>query len=247
MCGSTLTSPGGDDPTELDPAFLFTQRSPVPAKQVRIHDKLFPTKSAATNAIRSILYRYQPGEPINDADSFFLLGVLALHPHAALKVGCGVASFTVAQYEWSRGFALTRLDGTKTDWSYVVCLTPPTPAKEAAKGFRTEIQEQIKDFRCEFFRRNASPVCPILQTPLVNDLSTHVDHDPPFDELLRNFMALRSLTLDTVEVNASQDNDLDTRLLDRRLAEDWQRYHREHAGLRVVSKRANLSNLRRKA
>jgi hypothetical protein len=218
----------------------------VSSKPIRINDKVFPTKTAATNAIRSILYRYQPGETLNDTDSFFMLGVLALHPHASLKIGCGVRSFSVEQYEWTRGFALTRIDGTRTDWSFVVCLTPPTPAKEAAAGFRTEIREQIKDFRCSFFRTNNAPTCPITQAPLVNDLTTHIDHDPPFEEGLRAFLADRSLQLDAIEVNASQDNDLETRLLDRDLADDWQRYHQQHAGLRAVSKKANLSNLRKK-
>lgn len=214
------------------------------AKPVRINDKLFPTKAAAQNAIRSILYRYKPGETLNDADTYFMRGVLALHPHAALKIGCGVKSFSVEQYEWNCGFALTRTDGTKTDWSYVVCLTPPTRAKEATNGFRTEIREQIKDFRCDFFRTCLSPTCAITRAPLVNDLSTHVDHDPPFEDLLASFLSQRSLQLENIEVNASQDNDLDTRLLDRQLAEEWQQYHRRHATLRVVSKKANLQRRR---
>lgn len=212
---------------------------------IRVCDKVFPTKKAATNAIRSILYRYAPGDTLNDSDAYFMCGVLALHPHAALKIGCGVASFSVEQYEWSRGFALTRIDGTKTDWSFVVCLTPPTRAKEATSGFRTEIRTQIKDFRCAFFRQHASPRCPVTNTLLVNDLSTHIDHETPFEDLLSAFLASKNLNLSGVDVNASQDNDLDTRLLDQDLADEWRRYHAEHAKLRAVSKLANLSMLRR--
>lgn len=212
---------------------------------IRIHDKVFPTKTAARNAIRSILYRYQPGQTLNDADSFFMLGVLALHPHAQLKVGCGVQSFSVEQYPWNRGFALTRIDGSRTDWSYVVCLDPPTPAQEAVKGFRTEIRGQIKDFRCDFFRQTTNPVCPITRTPLVNDLSTHVDHDPPFEDLLSAFLVSQGLCLEQIQTDATQDNDLDTRLTDRALASEWREFHRRHATLRVVSKKGNLSHRRR--
>lgn len=204
----------------------------------------FASKSAARSAIQSILYHYKPGDRIDESDGQFLLEVISLHPHASLKIGCGIEFFSVEQYPWNQGFSLIRVDGTKTDWSFLVCLTPPTPAQEANKGFRTEIRVQIKDFRCALFREG-HPVCALTGVPLINDLSTHIDHhDPTYDELLKTFLEQQHLELHNVAVNATQDNDLETYLVDRTLAMAWQTFHKKHAKLRAVTKQANLKRRR---
>lgn len=208
-----------------------------------IGESRFPTKKAATNAVRSVLYRYPPGSKVNDTDSLLLLDLLKLHRHAEQKIGCGVAYFTVEQYPWNVGFGLTRVDGSKTDWSYVCCITPPSKEKEARAGFRTEISEQIKTFRNAVLSV-PNPKCAITGVPLVNDLTTHIDHNPRFEVLLADFLASKSLQLEDVETNATEDNDLYTTLLDRSLAEEWKNYHRKHAVLRAVTKPANLSQKR---
>lgn len=216
----------------------------MPATPIRVNDTTFPTKTAATNAIRSILNRYSIGQTLNDTDARFMRGVLALHPQAAIKVGCGVASFSIAWYETTRGFRLTRTDGSQTDFSYKACLSPPTPEQEARAAFRREVRQQILDVRRATFA--AGPVtCPVTGEQLT-ETTSHVDHEPTLEQLIQDFVTLYSLTLALLKTNTTQDNDVETLFLDRRLATSWQAYHRQHAGLRVVSRRANLSLLRRR-
>ncbi len=108
-------------------------------KPIIVHDIVFPSKVAAKNAIRPILYRYPIGGTLNDDDAYFMLGVLKLHPDAETKIGCGVASFHIVKTPYNQCFGLTRVDGSRTDFSYDSCLTPPPPAKEAKDAFHRSL------------------------------------------------------------------------------------------------------------
>lgn len=212
--------------------------------RLHIGDTVFPTKGAARAAIQSVLYRYGIGTTVAADDAAFLADVLNRHPERDAKIGVGVASFQVEQNLGSRGFWLTRTDGTRTDWSFLSCLTPPTPVQEAKAAFRTEIRDQIRAFRAHAFSGSA-PRCPITGDVLTANDTAHVDHDPPFDVLLDGFLRSQHVDLSQISVEPTCDEETDTRLTDRQLARDWSTYHHAHARLRVVSRVANLSLLRR--
>src|SRR5687768_2379203 len=117
------------------------------SKSIVVGERRFSSKKLATEFVREILYRYDIGQRVSEGDAGFLADLLQLHPQAPQKIGCGVRYFTVEQNEGSRGFWLTRTDGSRTDWSFPSCLTPPTPESEARAGFRTAIRPQIAAFR----------------------------------------------------------------------------------------------------
>ena len=214
------------------------------AMRILIGDTWFPTKSAATHAIREVLYRYRTGDTVSDADAAFLMGVLARHRQAKAKIGCGVASFQVEQNQGSRGFWLTRIDGSRTDWSFVTCLTPKSHEGEVHDAFRTAVRDQIVAFKTAQFA--AGPVCcPHTGERLACDDLAHVDHQPPFLQLVRDFLTIRGLTLDDIQVVPTVDGNTASELSDQSLAAEWSRYHATHARLTVVSRRANLGLLKR--
>lgn len=215
------------------------------SKHIRIGDHVFASKKLATEHIRAVLYSYQPGQTVSDEHAVFLADLLDHHPNRAAKIGVGVASFQVQRNVGSVGFWLTRTDGSRTDFSYISCLTPPSPVVEAKAGFRHEIREQIQEFRRRSFADGRSVRCPVTNDLVTSDRA-HVDHDPTFDRLLVDFLSARFIDVSAVEVEPSRDGVTFTRLADRRLAEDWRAYHAHHARLRIVSIRANLSILRRR-
>jgi hypothetical protein len=100
-------------------------------KPVVVGDRRFSSKKAAQEFVQGILRSYQPGQRISGAHAAFLRDLIELHPERDAKVGGGIAGFTVERNEGSNGFWLTRVDGTRTDWSFLSCLTPPTPEMEA--------------------------------------------------------------------------------------------------------------------
>lgn len=63
--------------------------------------------------------------PIPEPHHSFLCALLARHPDATGKAGAGIRHFTVEPaMHGTRCFFLTRVDGTKTDFSYFKCLRP---------------------------------------------------------------------------------------------------------------------------
>jgi len=210
--------------------------------KLRIGERLFASKNDATAAVRKVLHGYSPGQTIGAADEAFMLDVFERHPEWSLKKGAGVASIEVEQNLGSRGFWITRVDGSRTDISFVKCLTRPTHEHDVRAAFRAEVRPQIQAFR--HARLAADARCEVTGEPLTPE-NTHVDHAPPtFDEIVASFMAFRCW--DNIKVNETVDGSTETLLDNLELAALWQRYHREHANLRLVTKRANLSILRKK-
>lgn len=213
------------------------------ARPIQIGQRRYASVSLAAMEIRTVLYSYEPGtSTVTPAHERFLRDVLDRHPESAQKIGCGVASFQVESNGGSRGFWLTRHDGTRTDWSFLACLTAPTAEQQALAGFRAAARPQIDSFRDECFARGKPPICPVTRERLTRK-TAHVDHEIPFDSLVKTFLGPTALR--DVRVEPTRDDATETMLADRVLREAWALYHRSVAKLRLVSAQANLSALRR--
>jgi hypothetical protein len=203
--------------------------------------RTFATIGAAKLAVREILNSWPTGSPLTGEADVLVRDLLSRHPEAALKIGCGVESIgirpVVEQYA-SRGFWITRTDGSGTDFSYLKCFSPPTRAAEAKEGFRTAVRPQIRDFRDLVFA-NGLVVCPITGEVLT-ETTCQVDHEPPltFEALVKDFLG--DIDPAEVDVNPTEDGSTVTRIADPEIEKLWQNYHRTYAKLRVVSIEANL-------
>lgn len=213
------------------------------SKPIVVGERRFYSKKEAGDFVRSILYRYPIGQCVADDDAEFLADLLALHPEAPLKIGCGVRFFSVEQNECSRGFWLTRTDGSRTDWSFLSCLTPPTPETEARAGFRTAIRPQVAEFRAQFESAPEQRRCPITGDVLTT-ANIHIDHETTFEDLLDSFLRESGLALEEISVKPTIDGSTTTELANDNLKLQWADFHRRNARLRAVSVRANLSILR---
>ena len=211
--------------------------------KLQLGGHLFSSKAAATEAIRGVLYRYPIGATVTNPDDVALLtDLLARHPKSAAKIGCGVASFQVEQNIPSRGFWLTRCDGSRTDWSYLSCLTPPSHLQDVYAALRTEVRCQVQAFKLRAF--SDGPVRCAVTGDVVTLDNAHVDHDPPFVDLVARFLVSLGLSIEHIQVEAKADGETERRLVDRELAARWSDYHYASAGLRIVTPFANLSILR---
>lgn len=73
----------------------------------------------------------------------------------------------------------------------------------------------------------------------------HIDHDLPFRDLLLEFLLRSGMQLATVSVKPTTDGSTVTELADDALRTLWAEFHRTNAGLRAVTRKVNLSMLRR--
>lgn len=201
-------------------------------------------KKLVTDRARAILYAAVFRQPIEGDDDAFLRDLIALHSEAEQKIGSGIAHFEVRPNEWkSRTFWIVRCDGTETDFSFLKAITPPSPMQDFAKACRTAVVEQILDFKATSFAGVPVIVCPITGERVTRE-TAHVDHAEPwtFAALVEDFAKDRDITDD---VEQTHDGDLRTYFRDKSLANLFADFHRERASLRIVSRTANLSILRK--
>lgn len=204
-----------------------------------INRVVFPTKTAATRHCSGILGK--PG--LSEEDSAFLRDLIERHPERDQKVGVGIRRFFVAADGFGRRcFWLERVDGSRTDFSFKSCLTPPTHETDVRQALRHLITEQIIAFRDNAFSLSPEVPCAITGA-MVNSDGSHIDHRPPltFLGLIESFFAGSGLSYETVPVKPTADGDTATYLADEQIANAWCEYHRANAVLQIVTKRANLS------
>jgi hypothetical protein len=218
-----------------------------------VADERFRTKKELADRARSILYRHGFGVPIPEPDFTFLCGLLRRHPQSAAKVGPGVAAMTVEPnpvYPSSRGFWLTRTDGTRADFSYLECIRATGQKAKVRSACRAAVADQVVEFRRSHFREHAGPdgrvECPILGVR-VSVCESHVDHRPPltFERLLADFLAAEGIDAEEVGTTSEGDGEIGDRLADGDLERRWREFHRRHADLRVASAAGNTKQGRK--
>jgi hypothetical protein len=218
-----------------------------------IGDRTFRTKKAAEAHIQEILHRATVDEPLAVAETAVMLALLESHPDRGAKIGVGVASIHVRpDSEWgtTRHFVIVRTDGTFTDFSFKKCLTPASPLQLFKQACRHTVADQVTQFRNGVLDATSGAVlmCPILEVPIGRE-EIHVDHAPPwtFDSLVLKFIEQEQIDVQAICVTGFGDNEIRKDFQDSAIRERWQEFHRLNARLRLVSKKANLSDIRRSA
>lgn len=170
--------------------------------------------------IRHILHKkYELSADIVGDDFDFLMDIFRRHPEAVMKLQSGVKRIWIERSKFNTlCFWIERNNGTKTDISFMACLTKIDYFKKAC---REEIEEQISDFKIKD------------KTPK----GFHVDHHPEsFDSILMRFIAISGRS----DVVKSVDSVKGCSLKDREYAQKWRDFHLFHAILRSIPAQDNL-------
>jgi len=94
----------------------------MPAKIVRVGELTFPSKGDATEFFQKMLYQYDLGDKVSAKDATVLSDLLAAHPEASMKIGSGIASFSVRSADFNtRCFWVNRTDGSTEKFSFRAC------------------------------------------------------------------------------------------------------------------------------
>lgn len=220
------------------------------AQPILVGNRWFSTKSAAKDAFRQVLHRYEIGTAVTDPEDVqLLLDLVQMHPNPPKKIGSGIERFEVRanpQHPRHRSFFIIQIDGTEDDFGYTKLIEGQTISQRVAAAMRHEVREQIEAFRTAEFSKPEPRTCPIEGTEIAHPGDCHVDHeDPGFRELVQRFVAQNG-DWDAFELySLPAGREIGQRLKNRELASRWQAFHAERASLRIVSTQANLSTLRR--
>lgn len=93
------------------------------SKPLTVGGLSFGSQNAANQYIKDLLHGQPLSTPIAGPNHSFLCALLSRHPRAAEKTGMGIRHFTVEPAAYgTRCFHLTRVDGTKIDFSTFKCV-----------------------------------------------------------------------------------------------------------------------------
>jgi len=211
--------------------------------------RLFPTKKADATHFKDMLARYSLGETVNAQDAADLTSLLHRHPEALQKRGPGIDRFSVnADGEYgTRCFWVERSDGSRTDFSYLTCISgeKPTLIQEFTQACRNAVFPSINRAKRRFFEDNADAsgrvTCEITGDEITWD-ECHVDHKPPltFQVIVETFLKAHAIEPTLAMITSPCDAQATTRFVDNAIADMFVDYHTRVARLRVLKSGANL-------
>ena len=185
---------------------------------------------------------------VEDKYSRFLMKyIFPYHPEWKDKEGVGIDHIEVRPDGYGhKCFYLIRKDSTVTDISYLTSITPPSKKNQVKAACRTSIRPIIKDIK------NSVKLpyrCPITGDIITTMDDIHIDHyDMEFNDVFELWIKDKDLDWLYEDVMKSNvDGSTITSFKDESIIKDFIEFHNTHTHLRVVSKKANLSVLKRKS
>ena len=183
---------------------------------------------------------------VEDKYSRFLMKyIFPYHPKWNDKEGVGIDHIEVRPDGYGhKCFYLIRKDSTVTDISYLTSITPPSKKEQVRTACRTAIRPTIKDIK------NSVKLpyrCPITGDIITSMEDIQIDHyDMEFNDVFELWIKDKDLDWLYEDVMKSNvDGSTITSFKDESIIKDFIEFHNTHTHLRTVSKRANLSVLRK--
>jgi len=203
------------------------------------------TKIELKKQIQKILNKSKINRVLDAKEFELVYSVLKMHPNSKSKIGCGVKSIYIKKnYYKNNGFFIERIDGTKTDFSYLKCLNGDNKLNEIKAMFRTAIRPQIISFRNNAFKTKAYLKCPITGE-YVSEHNCNIDHFiPSFFELFYVFINENNVDLNQIKVGGKEDGFQEYYFIDKTLERKWKKFHKKFANLRVLSVKGNAKRKR---
>jgi hypothetical protein len=207
----------------------------------------FKNQKEIIEFVRKILYKYNIEDTINEEDFDFIYSLIQNHRWKEDKIGCGIEKFKIILTEYNnRAFKIIRSDGTETDFSFMKCISKPKDWRyhDFISACRTCISSQIQDFKeRELTKENKCPYRNIM----LDKTNSHVDHIPPstFKNIVKRFINEKEIDVNNIEIGGYEDNATSKFFVDDELSKSFFEFHKNNAKLRLVSARANLSEIKK--
>jgi len=181
-------------------------------------------------------------------EKWLIKNVFMYHPDWDEKKGEGVDHLEVGSDGYGgKCFFIIQIDGWKEDISFEAALRPRTKKSYINKACRTAIlpiKNKVRD-SIEF-----PFICPITGKEITDIREIHIDHyDEPFDVVFNMWISDKDIDELYNKTNKSVsgvNSGTHAYFVDENIIADFIEFHNKNTHLRAVSKRANLSNLRKK-
>jgi len=212
---------------------------------MKIGDKEFKYKKDAINYFKDILNSYEPSQIVNKKDFKDIIGLIDIRPDKDDKIGCGIENIQVIDVRYkTKCFEIIRKDGSKEIFSYRSCINGQSPPlSKFSKTCRETISEDLRMVKLAYFKKNSSRGRVRCQE--TGELCTweelNVDHRQPntFSVIVDRFIEVHRIDVNSIEYKEIMDGVY--QFCDIELAENFKKYHKEKANLRIVMKGKNLS------
>lgn len=176
------------------------------------------------------------------------LKTMATEPGAKVKVAMAKGRF---RYKTFFIMARDKTLPAPVSW-WAKTSKPLSNRAKVMQACRDLVQDQIKDYRDQFWERYTdsverakkaglanppAPLCPVSRKPLHSG-ATHVDHNiVPFVDLVLNWCEANQLDINSLATVYRKGR----RFVSNELNTSWQEYHRAHAQLQLLRAKANLN------
>jgi hypothetical protein len=231
-------------------------------KTIQVGEHTFQSLKEATTFMQEFVASRKDQMPIEEVDFFltknkdfeFLMNLVRRHPYSDNKIGCGIKSFEIVRTVYNNYcLYLTRLDGSRTDFSWRECLNATPEEQSMVKAMRKAVDYQI--IKWVKTHTHKGQLCCLCN----KKLAEHVDHVPPntFEEIAERFIKMRKNKPSQTSLEESQGENkvyhrgiIDTysvdglsgrRILDPVVEKEWQDYHENQSVLRYLCAFCNLS------
>ena len=212
---------------------------------IEVGDLSFGTQKDLTAYVRAIRDKYPDGARIEPPDDRFLYHLIKRHPDHSEGFRRSIDHFFVGRDGYgSRCFNAVDHAGASTPVSFRKCVTGrgSTAARSACEAARYAVADQVLQFRDQALALTAA--CALCLEP-VTIKTCHVDHRPPFTfKRLWQVFRQKHPDLDLAVVEArTRPGVREFRNFRTRL--EWSAFHGQHAQLRLLCIKDNLSTTRR--
>lgn len=211
-------------------------------------NRQWPTRLAAEQACLQILRAsgYAVGARVTNAsDIEVLTEILAIHPHAAEKIGPGVDYFAIEQMAGtpgqavsadSIGFVIHRVDGVRVDFSYVEAIYPSDQKRRVTTALKGAVDDLRLAFRDARFSSGTA----------VSDVSglafgsraeaSVVYNDPAFAQLAYRFAESEG-GWNAIDVESGRSSlQIGDVIVDKAVRQRWRDFYQMHARPTLATK-----------
>ena len=204
----------------------------------------FSSQKGVSKHAASIRNSYNSGTTVDDPnDVAFLTDLISGHVKSHVKVGIGIARFYVDIAPGRPGtcFWLERLDGSKTDFSVPQCLIGVGGVNR--RSLRLAIKPQLDVYREATLAHGAATFISKYSGTVFPANEAVVDHEVPFNDILKLFFEPRGIDIDSELLSQSVDQRSDPSWLNPAIIDEFLDFHRRFP-LRLVHWRENASQIK---
>ena len=202
--------------------------------KIRIGDTIFPTKKAAKDAVKAILYTGTVGRTLDGVEHVFACDLFARHPRYEQKVPAGSTVHHFVLCACPRGTASRRLDvvfsnGDRADFSYLKCIDGESQRRLVMQACREAVHPSVRAAKLRLLRAGDVPS------------ELHADHAPPwpFVDIVDAWLAHTDRTVDDISTTPTGSG-IGSVLQEGDVA-SFVAFHDARAVIRLLSAHENLS------